>query len=74
MHTRIVYHFQPGLALLINHTIIFNSCTWYENFSWVFLNRGEISARFAVVKFLYIIVILLLLVLPFSPMQDEISS
>ena len=51
--------------------IIFNLFTCNENFSSVCSNCMEISARFTVMKFLPIIVILLLLSLS---MQDEISS
>ena len=47
-------------ALIIDYMIIFNSFTWNENFSSVCSNRGEISARFTVMKFLHIIVILFL--------------
>ena len=50
----IIYHFQPI------YMIISNSFAWNENFSSVCSNRGEISARFTVIKFLHIIVILFL--------------
>ena len=47
-------------ALIIDYMIIFNSFTWNENFTSVCSNRREISARFTVMKFLHIIVILFL--------------
>ena len=40
--------------------IIFNSLTWNENFSSFCSNRRDISARFTVMKFSHIIVILFL--------------
>ena len=51
--------------------IIFNLFACNENFSLVCSNHAEISARFTLMKFLPIIVILLLLSLR---MRDEISS
>ena len=40
--------------------IILNSVTWNKNFSSFSSNCGEVSARFTVMKFLHIIVILFL--------------
>ena len=69
-HACLVYHFQPGLFFNQSHDY-FQLVYMGWKFQLVFSNRGEISARFTVMKFLHIIVILFLL---FSPiMQDEIS-
>ena len=66
-----IYHFQSKLAFIIDYMIILNLFSCGENFNSVCSNRAEISARFTVVKFLPIIVILLLLSLS---VRDEISS
>ena len=65
-----IYHFQSKLAFIIDYMIILNLFSCGENFNSVCSNRAEISARFTVVKFLPIIVILLLLSLS---VRDEIS-
>lgn len=47
-------------SLIINYMIIFNWFAWNENFSSVFSDHGEVSARFTVMKVLHIIVIVFL--------------
>ena len=59
------------VTLIIHCMIIFNSFTCNENFSSVCSNHTEISARFTVMKFLPVIVILLLSSLS---MRDVFSS
>ena len=60
VNKRTYLSFSVGLHLIVDGMIIFNSFTWNENFSSAFLKHGEILARFTLMKFLYIIVILFL--------------
>ena len=71
MHSLLV---STWAIFLIDYMIIFNSFfRWDENFSPVCWNRGQISARFAVMKFLHIIIVILFTHFSII-MRDDISS